>query len=147
MAGDTAALTVLGTTACLALLRSAEVGRLGMCVAGRPEIFPINFAVVEDQLVFATAEGTKLAAAFVSGTVAFEVDGEDPSTGDAWSVVVKGPVQEIPMHDLLDETAFPLFPWSATPKSRFLRVVPEEISGRRFHVVRRRPRDTAAAAD
>ena len=42
------------------------------------------------------------------------------------------------MHDVLDD-AFPVFPWSATPKSRFVRVVPEEVTGRRFHVVQRRP--------
>jgi hypothetical protein len=35
------------------------------------------------------------------------------------------------MHDLLDDLAFPLFSWTATPKPRFVRVVPEEITGRR----------------
>jgi uncharacterized protein len=28
-----------------------------------------------------------------------------------------------------------LFPWQAAPKRRFVRILPETISGRRFHVV------------
>ena len=50
----------------------------------------------------------------------------------------EGRAQEIDMHERLDD-AFPVFPWSATPKGRFVRIVPQQISGRRFHVVNRRP--------
>ncbi|MGH8824932.1 MAG: pyridoxamine 5'-phosphate oxidase family protein, partial [Jiangellaceae bacterium] len=37
-----------------------------------------------------TAEGTKLASVTVSRRVAFEIDGFDAGTGQAWSVVVRG---------------------------------------------------------
>jgi hypothetical protein len=30
---------------------------------------------------------------------------------------------------------FPLFPWHAGPKHRFVRIVPDDVSGRRFHIV------------
>jgi hypothetical protein len=52
---------------------------------------------------------------------------------------VKGHAHEIDMQDQLDDNAFPLFPWSAHPKARFVRITPDEITGRRFHVVRQRP--------
>ena len=127
----------LEAEACWELLRTAEVGRLAVAVAGRPDVFPLNFTVDRGDIVFCTAEGTKLVAMFVNGAVAFECDGE--SGDDAWSIVVKGRVEEIPMHDLLESSAYALYPWAATVKSRFLRIIPEQISGRRFHIAQRRP--------
>ena len=86
--------------------------------------------------MFRTAEGTKLAAAVLGVGVAFEIDGVDAAAGEAWSVVVKGTAVEIErMQELFDALDLPLFPWHAAPKHRFVRIVPEEITGRRFHVV------------
>jgi hypothetical protein len=132
---------ILEAPTCWQLLGEAEVGRLAVSVGRYPDIFPVNYVVDRRTVVFRTAEGTKLLATVVSPSVAFEVDGYDPQAGEAWSVVIKGHAREIPMHDLLDDT-FPLFPWTATPKPRFVRVVPDSITGRRFHVLQRRPRAT-----
>jgi len=129
------ALTVLEPETCWALLGAEEVGRLALAVAGQPEIFPLNFAVVDAAIVFRTGEGTKLLAVAIGPAVAFEVDGYDPVEGTAWSVVVKGWAEEVPTYEQLDDLAFPVFPWSATPKGRFVRIRPTEISGRRFTVV------------
>jgi nitroimidazol reductase NimA-like FMN-containing flavoprotein (pyridoxamine 5'-phosphate oxidase superfamily) len=121
---------------CLALLRTSEVGRLAVCLAGRPDVFPINFVVDHGSVVFRTAEGTKLAAAVLGLSVAFEVDGYDHAAGEAWSVVVKGRAREIEqMYELFEATDLPLFPWHAAPKHRFVRILPDEITGRRFSVV------------
>ncbi len=130
-------IAVLDAQTCWRLLAEEEVGRLVVTIGQQPEIFPINYMVDEEAVVFRTAEGTKLGALFIGPAVAFEVDGYNPDAGDAWSVVIKGRAEEIPMHDLLDD-AFPLFPWSATPKARFVRVLSDEIAGRRFHIVQRR---------
>ena len=134
-------LAVLDRETCMSLLRSSEVGRLAVSVAGQPDIFPINYALDGDSIVFCTAEGTKLTATHISTWVAFECDGYDADSGDAWSVVVKGIVHEVEMHEVVEDGAFPLYPWSATKKSRFVRLVPHDVTGRRFHVVRRRPLD------
>jgi len=66
-------------------------------------------------------------------------DGYDAATSEAWSVVIKGRAREVRMFDQPDDSTFWLFPWSATPKSRFVRITPERVSGRRFRVVRHRP--------
>ncbi|HEV7205468.1 MAG TPA: pyridoxamine 5'-phosphate oxidase family protein [Jatrophihabitans sp.] len=129
----------LDRSECLHLLAGQEVGRLAIAIAGHPDVFPINYVLDGESIVFCTAEGTKFAAIFISDSVAFETDAFDEVTGDAWSVVVQARAEEIPMHDVVDDTAFPLYPWSATPKSRFVRLTPVQITGRRFHVVRRRP--------
>ena len=123
---------------CWALLRSHEVGRLAVSIGDRPDIFPINYVVDHGTVVFRTAEGTKLAGAIEGEAVAFEADGYEPDSGEAWSVVVKGHAEEISRGpELLDTAGLPLFPWHATPKQRFVRIVPDEISGRRFRVVDR----------
>jgi len=36
---------------------------------------------------------------------------------------------------IVDHGALVLFPWHATPKQHFVRIVPAEVSGRRFRVV------------
>ena len=129
-------MTVLSADECWALLRSAEVGRLAIAINGHPDIFPINFIVDHGAVVFRTAEGTKLAAAVLGRAVAFEVDGYDADAGEAWSVVIKGRAVELEkLPDLFDALDLPLFPWHASPKHRFVRIEPDDISGRRFHVV------------
>jgi hypothetical protein len=121
---------------CWDLLRRAEVGRLAIAIANRPDIFPVNFVVDHGTIVFRTAEGTKLAGAVLGTAVAFEIDGE--SAGEAWSVVVKGRAVEIEsMRDLFDAADLPLYPWAAAPKHRFVKVLPDMVTGRRFYVVDR----------
>jgi hypothetical protein len=135
-------IAVLDVQTCWQLVAGEEVGRLAVSVGQHPDIFPVNYAVDEETIVFRTAEGTKLSGLSVDSAVAFEVDAYDTEAGTAWSVVIKGHAAEIPMQDLLDDLAFPLFSWTATPKPRFVRVVPDEITGRRFHVVQRHPGPT-----
>ena len=119
------------------LMREAVVGRLAVVTNDHPhpDIFPVNFLVDHGSVVFRTAEGTKLAAA-VDHPVAFEVDGYDPATGEAWSVVVKGIAREVKnLYEVLEALNLPLFPWHAAPKPRIIRIEPDVITGRRFHVL------------
>jgi hypothetical protein len=133
---DRFGMTVLAMNESLELLRSSVVGRLAVSITDHPDIFPINYIVDRGCIVFRTAEGTKLAAAVQGRAVAFEVDGYDQASGEAWSVVVKGQAVEIKqMHDLFDAVELPLFSWQAAPKPRFVRIEPVDISGRRFNVV------------
>lgn len=126
---------VINVSEAWALLRAAVVGRLAVVVEDQPEIFPVNYLVDHGTLIFRTAEGTKLASA-VGRVVAFEVDGYDPASGEAWSVVVKGMAEEIQqLYEVLDALDLPLFPWHTAPKPHFVRIIPDSVSGRRFHVL------------
>src|SRR5690242_14319057 len=130
-------ITILEVDVCWALLRSHEVGRVAFVIADDPQIFPINYVVDHGTVVFRTGEGTKLTGAG-DHNVAFEADGYEPETGEAWSVVVKGRGEEISrVPELLDTADLPLFPWHGASKQRFVRILPTEVSGRRFHVVDR----------
>jgi nitroimidazol reductase NimA-like FMN-containing flavoprotein (pyridoxamine 5'-phosphate oxidase superfamily) len=135
-ATDRFGMRVLSAHESLALLRGSVVGRLAVAIGDHPDIFPINYVVDHGSIVFRTAEGTKLAAAVLGRGVAFEVDGYDEPTGEAWSVVVKGHAVEIDqMQEVFAATDLPLFSWQAAPKHRFVRIEPVAITGRRFSVV------------
>ena len=124
----------LNSAACLALLREVSFGRLAIIVNDRPEIFPINHAVHHGSVVFRTAQGTKLANA-VGQPVAFEADGYEESTKQAWSVVVSGTAHEVQLlHDVLEALELPVFPWEGGAKPHFVRIDPDSITGRRFTV-------------
>ena len=134
MTHDVAATMVeLDEHECWELLRNVEVGRLAVAIANHPDIFPVNYVVDHGSIVFRTAEGTKLAAAVLGVSVAFEIDGE--RDGEAWSVVVKGHAFEIEnMYELFDAVDLPLYPWNTAPKHRFVRIVPDQVTGRRFMI-------------
>lgn len=120
---------------CWDAIRDSVIGRLGVIIDGHPEIFPVNYAVDDGSIVFRTAEGTKLAGALSGQPVAFEVDGYDPQMNQAWSALIKGTAEQprtIP--DILDTVALPIFPWQAGDKSRYVRIVPSDITGRRFRI-------------
>lgn len=121
--------------ACWELLGPAGIGRLAVVVDGEPEIFPVNYAVDDGTLVFRSGEGTKVAGAVPQAPVALEVDGHDPSTSRAWSVVVKGRAEEVRRgHALMRALELPLFPAQGGVKDRFVRIAPTAVTGRRFTV-------------
>ena len=135
MTDDKSTVDELSESACWTLLRTASVGRLAVWVQDHPDIFPINYAVDHGTVVFRSGTGTKVFAALSDSPVALEADGYDEETTEAWSVVVKGNVEEISRgQDLLDTIDLPLFPWQAGDKSRFIRIIPTTTSGRRFPI-------------
>src|SRR5215831_11407437 len=79
---------------CLHLLGLHRLGRVAMDVDGRPQVYPVNYALSGRVVAFRTAPGTKLANAPMSH-VAFEIDDYDSTTGVGWSVMVKGIAYEI----------------------------------------------------
>jgi len=118
---------------CWRRLESEQFGRLAVSVAGRPDIFPVNYIVHDRSLVFRTAEGSKLASVAINSAVAFEIDGYDAATNEAWSVVLHGHavlIEHGPAEERLE--ALPLFPWNVSPKNRLVQIVPAQVTGRHF---------------
>ena len=50
---------VLTDAQCWDLLGANQIGRLAVVVAGRPDIFPVNYVVNEGEIYFRTGEGSK----------------------------------------------------------------------------------------
>ncbi len=125
--------TVLGPVECWHLLRSTDVGRLAVSIRNRPDIFPVNYVVDDETIVINTAPGTKLAAAVLGRAVAFEADVLDPITQTGWSVVVKGEAEEIDdLEEFLAAEKLGIQTWTTTDKTRYLRLQPTEVTGRRI---------------
>lgn len=126
----------LDSDECWRLLARTEVGRLAVSIANHPDIFPINYIVDDESVVFRSAAGTKLAAAVLGRGIAFEIDGYDAERGEAWSVVVKGSAHEVDdMGERMQAEDLPLFPWHVGPKPNFVRIQPEIVTGRRFRAL------------
>ncbi|WP_209324945.1 pyridoxamine 5'-phosphate oxidase family protein [Brevibacterium renqingii] len=126
---------ILDVDDCWDHLRSTTVGRLAVLVEEGPEIFPINYAIEHSALMIRTGDGTKVDAIRANPRVAFEIDGLDAETDTAWSVVVKGTAKEVTAPEDLQETiSVDVAPWQSGTKNHFIRILAEEVTGRRFQV-------------
>ena len=124
-------MTVLSEDESWHLLASMVLGRLVTCLEGQPAIFPVNFVVQRRTVLFRTAEGAKLFSAVMNNRVAFEAD--DHNVSEGWSVIVKGTAKVLYTTAEEEEAErAQLLPWTATVKRRYVRVLPSEITGRRF---------------
>lgn len=122
---------------CVALLDTVSVGRLALLVDDRPEILPVNYAMDGDSVLFRTAEGTVLNRASLT-VVAFEADQLDEADQAGWSVLVQGVAQDI--GDAIDarserQRRLSLVSWAPGTRSRWFRIRPDKITGRRIRVV------------
>ena len=120
---------------CEALLARTPLGRLGVIVDGRPEIFPVNhvFDDVDRCVTFPTNAMTKLHAALDWPWVAYEVDGIDESPMSGWIVLVVGRAEEITDPDKISHLASRRHVvWRGGQRLHWLRIVPAKVTGRRI---------------
>jgi nitroimidazol reductase NimA-like FMN-containing flavoprotein (pyridoxamine 5'-phosphate oxidase superfamily) len=125
---------VLDRDACLALLAGRCIGRLGVVTHGSPRIFPVNFVLDGDAVVFRTASGTKLRDG-VRSPACFEVDQFDEAQRTGWSVLLVGLLDEVTpyQHRLWERVHdLPVDPWAGGGKDHILRLVPQQVTGRRL---------------
>ena len=126
-------ISVLTPDECTFLLGQARVGRVGVTVASLPEIFPVNFCVIDGDIVFRTSEGTKLHGATREAIVAFEVDEFDEENESGWSVLVVGPSSEERDPNLILDARRQLPDhWVPGERDHVIRIAPQKVSGRRI---------------
>lgn len=122
---------VLTAEQCWERLRAQELGRIVTHVGDVIDIFPINYVVDGEGIVFRTAEGSKLFELTVNDDVLFEVD--DHTGTDAWSVVVRGRARRLETDDEVQHAdTLPLKPWIPTLKHNYVHITVRDISGRAF---------------
>ena len=117
---------------CYQLLGATGFGRVGVSVAGVPLILPVSFAMVGDDVVFRTGEGTKLDAARAEKIMTFEVDGFDARRRAGWSVLIVGNGEEIDRSELDGRNAERLHPAAPGERHHVVRIRTDMITGRRF---------------
>ena len=125
---------------CEARLAASTLGRLGVIVDGRPQIFPVNhvYDARTRSVAFPTNDRTKLHAALGWPWVAFEVDAVEPDGTSGWSVLVLGRAEEITDADEVARLAAQRSArWAGGPTARWIRIVPTNTTGRVISAVDR----------
>ena len=139
---DRNGIEILDEHECRHLLASQAMGRLGLTVEALPVILPVNYAMLDDDVVFRSTAGAKLGAALDQAVVCFEIDGHDDLAHEGWSVLVTGHAELIEDPDELAATErLPLQPWSGITTGFPVRVRTELISGRRIGITTRAVRE------
>jgi nitroimidazol reductase NimA-like FMN-containing flavoprotein (pyridoxamine 5'-phosphate oxidase superfamily) len=130
-------LATLEPDECWRLVTPGGIGRLVFVDAhGRPSALPLNYAVVDRCIVFATSPDSALDhAGDVLSSVGFEVDRIDDAQRTGWSVLIRGTLAAVEgsaRRQLLH--AAPVTPWAGGARDRYFEVRPDEVSGRRIDV-------------
>jgi CBS domain-containing protein len=130
---DLEGLELLSEQDCRWLLRQARVGRVAVSVGEVPAVFPVNYMLAGDEILFFTGEGTKLRAAQAGATVTFEVDHIDPFARTGWSVMVVGPSRERSEPAVIaGAERFGLRPWARGDRFHLIAIAMDFLSGRRI---------------
>ena len=137
-AGPSPTLEELETQECLHLIQAGGVGRIVFLTPVGPSALPVNFRLVDGDIVFRTAEGGTLDRAVgAQAAIGFEVDHLDEALAEGWSVLIHGHAR--PVSDEAEVERFhelQVEPWPGGERDRYLRLAPTEITGRRIRVRR-----------
>ncbi|RAX48658.1 MULTISPECIES: pyridoxamine 5'-phosphate oxidase family protein [Micrococcaceae] len=124
---------ILTAGQCWKLLSETSVGRLAVSTDGAPDVFPVNYKVDGESLLFRTGGGSKFTDIKNDARVALEADSVSGESGRAWSVVIRGRVEISTSPDpILETVGRGLFPWQGIGKDHLVRILPEKVTGRRF---------------
>lgn len=117
---------------CRDLVARGRVGRVALCSHDGPQVFPVNFAVVDGDIVFRTSPYTQLGLEVRGRRVAFEVDDLDYDRAAGWSVVVKGEATAVEDPDEIAALRRRVpEPWAPGHRTLFVRLSPHGFTGRR----------------
>jgi nitroimidazol reductase NimA-like FMN-containing flavoprotein (pyridoxamine 5'-phosphate oxidase superfamily) len=146
MRSDANGLEILPREECLRLVGTVPIGRVVTTRRALPVALPVNFAVVDDAVVFRSAAGTKLYSATRTAVVGFEVDDFDSTRRTGWSVLIVGGSRVVDDPGLIErfESLVPRA-WAPGPFPAFVRIEVVQITGRRIMAAGQRPTDMAAS--
>jgi len=124
---------VLDDAECLALMRTASIGRVAYTEGALPAVQPVSFVLGDGEVFVPTRPGSKVAAASRGAVVAFEVDDVDVRSRTGWNVTVVGPSRVIadPAEvRRLDERG--VRPWAPGGSHCYIGIAVRLVRGRRI---------------
>ncbi len=120
---------------CWELLRTGQVGRLGVLSEHYPLILPVNYGLDGDIVVVRTAPGPLLWAAD-HANVCFQVDEIDLESRSGWTVLVRGLAERVGdghRPAVVERTQrHSGTPWAPGDRDELLRIIPQRVEGRRI---------------
>jgi len=123
----------LTTGECRTLIETGGVGRIAFSTTAGPVVLPVNFTVVNGSIVVRTYSGS-LIESRGDERVAFEVDHLDEVLCQGWSVLIQGQAHRVLQPGELRhlQEAATVVPWPGGEPEVYIRIVPDQISGRRI---------------
>ena len=119
---------------CRELLGGGVIGRVAVCTPQGPRIFPVNYSVVNETVVFRTSPTGVVADHGWHAQVAFEVDHVDYEDHKGWSVMAVGRAVRVEDHDELAhiKRTWDPRPWAGGSRPLYVRLPWDELTGRRL---------------
>jgi uncharacterized protein len=118
---------------CLGLVPPSGVGRAAICAPTGPQIFPVNYVVDGESIVFRTSAYSALGTLAAGAEIAFEVDSVDHDHAAGWSVVAAGRAEAIDDEaelDMLRERGLEPTAWAGGLRRTYIRLRWSSLSGR-----------------
>lgn len=128
------AMTELTLDDCLELLRTHEAGRIALTTPAGLRIFPVNYALHGDAVVFRTLPYGEIANNAQDAEVAFQIDHLDPVTRHGWSVLAVGKAHRVTDPDevrAIREGGDPT-PWADGQRILYFRLDWTTLTGRQL---------------
>ncbi len=124
----------LSYSKCRELLSGGVVGRVAFCTSDGPRVYPVNYSVVGEAVVFRTSPYGAIASIDWSQPLAFEVDHIDYADHKGWSVLAVGPADRVVEADEIAsiQRSWDPRPWAAGSRPLYVRLRWKDLTGRRL---------------
>lgn len=123
----------LSADECERLVAPGGVGRFVYVGSEGPVAVPVNFRVLDGDIVFRTDSTPTVLAASSGEQVSFEVDHLDEVLTEGWSVLLTGGAREIADPEEIEQVrSLGITPWAGGERRTFVRLVPRQLTGRRI---------------
>ncbi|MEU7004614.1 pyridoxamine 5'-phosphate oxidase family protein [Nonomuraea sp. NPDC046570] len=124
---------------CLRLIAPGGIGRIAFGGLRGPTVLPVNYRLHDGAIVFRTQEGGPMDDDLRTGLkglefkVGFEVDRIDEAAHTGWSVLIQGAAHHVTEEELPAMVDSGVAPWAGGVRRLYIRIVPQQITGRRIH--------------
>jgi transcriptional regulator with XRE-family HTH domain len=127
------ALDDLDRPTCQALISEGGVGRVVFDEPGGPVALPVNFRMLDEDVIVRTTSSAALLRSLGTATISFEVDHIDDALTEGWSVLIRGNAHSISdPEELRLAKALGVTPWAGGNRDVYVRIVSNEVTGRRL---------------
>lgn len=119
---------------CRALLAGGVFGRVALCTPKGAQIFPVNYSVVGEAVIFRTSAEGAIAASDWKLSMAFEVDHVDYNELTGWSVVAAGCGEKVEDPEALAriKRTWDPRPWASGERPLYVLIAWSNLTGRRL---------------
>ncbi|MGP0031515.1 MAG: helix-turn-helix domain-containing protein [Acidimicrobiales bacterium] len=130
---EDATLAIIDVSTCRHLIEPGGVGRVVYSAERGPVAVPVNYEVLDDDVVFRTEITVSMMPDLLKGRVSFEVDSLDDPLEEAWSVLLSGVARAVTDPAELSEVqSLAIEPWAGGERDAYIRLSADVITGRRI---------------